>query len=131
MKRSHQDDVYYRFESPWRELFGAGNEVSRGVINQDVERPGGPDCIDHLLYSIQVANIAGMRMNGSFRGKLSTGCLQNFFSTATNVNDGSEFEKAFGHTFAEPGAAASDEDALGLKKIVAEHEDLSNENYRL
>jgi hypothetical protein len=42
------------------------------------------------------------------------------------VDDGAQFEEALGHTSAETGASAGDENALVFQKICAEHGKLGN-----
>ena len=56
-------------------------------------------------------------MGAEFRGRF----LQYFFAAAADVDCGTQLEEASGHGFAESGAAAGDEDALFVEKIVAKH----------
>ena len=60
---AHQDDVDHRLPGARREFFGPGDEISGGVVDQDVEPAFLPDRIDHPLDSFQAADIAGDRMN--------------------------------------------------------------------
>src|SRR5580692_816236 len=123
MERSKEDDADYGFESARRKLLGAGNEIAGGVVDQDVERSGFPNGVDHGLYCVETADVAGEGMDWAFGrgGEFGGGLLENFFATAADVDGGSELEEAAGHRFAESGAAAGDEDALVAEEVVAEH----------
>jgi hypothetical protein len=48
--------------------------------------------------------------------------FENFPAPPADVDGCSQFEEAASHAFAEPGAAAGDEDALVAKQILLEHE---------
>src|SRR5215469_17074079 len=121
-----QDDSDHGFEGPQGKLLGARQKISRGVVDQDVERAVFPNGLDQCFDGLGIADVAGMRMNGSAQF-LGRGC-ENFFSPPADVDGCSQFEEAASHAFAEPGAAAGDENALVAKQILLEHEDcLSDE----
>jgi hypothetical protein len=115
------------FHAPGRKFFGAGDEVSGGVVDENVERGFLPDGIDHRFDGVEVANVAGDGVDCAvrFAGRVRRRFLENIFAAAADVDGGSEFEEACGHAFAEAGAAAGDEDALVLEKIGFEHRELS------
>ncbi len=78
-----------------------------------------PDGIDHGLDSVEIADVAGDRVDLTFccGGKFGSGFLEYVFAAAADVDGGAEFEEAVSHGFAEAGAAAGDEDAFVCEKI--------------
>jgi len=57
----------------------------------------------------------------STASRFSGGLLEDFFAASADVDGGAEFEEALGHGLAESGAAAGDEDALGVEKVGTKH----------
>ena len=106
-----------------RELLSAGDEVAGGVIDENVEGSGFPDCINHGFDGVEIADIAGEGMDRAVGGvgEFCGSFLENFFAASADVDRGAELEKAVGHGFAEAGAAAGDQDALVVQEVVAEH----------
>ncbi len=123
VERAEEDDADYGFESARGKFLGAGDEIAGGVVDQDVERAGFPDGIDHGLDGVEIADVAGEGVDWAFGGggKFGGGFLENFFAAAADVDGGAELEEAVGHGFAESGAAAGDEDALVAEEVVAKH----------
>ncbi len=123
VERPKQHDADHGFEGARGEFLSASDEVASGVVDEDIDRTAFPDGIDHGFNGVQIADVAGEGVDEALGsgGELSGGFLEDVFATAANANGGSEFEEAVGHGFAESGAPAGDEDALGVEKIVAEH----------
>src|SRR5208282_4916924 len=123
VKRSHEDDADNGFEGSSRKFLGTRDEVSGGVVDEDVESAFTPDGVDHCLDCVGIANVAGNGVDRTFCSGREFGCgfLQNFLATAADVDDGSQFEEAMSHGSAEPGSTTGDKDALPGEKIVAEH----------
>src|SRR5208337_1915068 len=121
VQRAHEHDVDDGVPRAGREVFGAGDEVAGGVVDEDVEGSLAPDGIDHGFDGFKTADVAGEGVDGSLGREFGSGLFENFCAAAADVDRGSEFEEAFGHAFAEAGASAGDQDALRLQKIGAEH----------
>ena len=123
VERSHEHDADNGVPCAGRKVFGAGDEVSGSVVDEDVERDFAPDGVDHGFDGFEIAHVAGDGVDCALRflGEFGGGLLEDFFAAAADVDGGSEFEEALGHAFAEAGAAAGDEDALVLQKVGSEH----------
>src|SRR5579863_3970651 len=98
---AHQDNVDDGVPCAGGKLFGAGDEISGGVVDENVERGFGPDGVDHGFYGFETANVAGDGVDRAFGGELSGGLLEDFYAAAADVDGGSEFEEALGHALAE------------------------------
>src|SRR3954470_7866305 len=92
------------------EIFGAGNEISRRIVDENVQSTGAPDRLHHLLDGIELANVTGERVDRTFGMEFGCRRCQHLFAAAADVNRGPEFEKAFGHASAQAGTAARDQD---------------------
>ena len=68
MQRAEEDDANDGFESPRRKFFGAGDEVSGGVVDEYVERTMLPDGVDHGLDGVEITDIAREGVDGAFGG---------------------------------------------------------------
>jgi len=121
MERAHQHDVDDGLPSIGREVFGARDEVSSGVVDEDVERSFFPDGFEHPVDCFKAADVAGYGMNRTFGAQLVGGGFQYFLATSADVNRGAEFKEAGCHPFAESGPAAGDEDPLVLQEVFVEH----------
>ena len=58
VERAHEHDADDGIEGVGRKFFGAGDEVSGGIVDEDVERGGFPGGVDHRLDGFEVADIA-------------------------------------------------------------------------
>jgi len=105
------------FESARGKFFGAGDEISGGVVDKDIEWGFAPDGIDHGFDGVEVADVAGDCVDAALGAEFRGGLLENVFAATADVDGGSEFEEAMGHGLAEAGASAGDEDAFGVEKI--------------
>ena len=120
---SHEHDADNGVPCAGRKVFGAGDEVSGGVVDEDVER----ELRSRWSRSWLRRRRDCERRRGwrglclRFLGEFGGGLLEDFFAAAADVDRGSEFEEALGHAFAEAGAAAGDQDALVLQKVGSEH----------
>jgi len=61
--------------------------------------------------------------------QLGGGFVANPLAAAADMDLGAELEEARGHRFAEPGAAAGNEDAPAGKKLLVEHGEFRPEKY--
>ena len=126
VERAHQNDADDGVPRAGRKFFGAGDEVSGGVVDEDVEGSFAPDGIDHGFDGVEAADVAGDGVDCALWGEFGCGLFEDLFAAAADVDRGSEFEEAMGHAFAEAGASAGDEDAFVFQKVGAEHRILSH-----
>ena len=121
VERAHEDDADDGVPCAGRKFFGAGDEISGGIVDEDVERSFAPNGIDHGFDGVEAANVAGDGVNRALRVEFGSGLFKNVFAATADVDCGSEFEESGGHAFAEAGASTGDEDALVFQKVGAEH----------
>src|SRR5262249_2721431 len=121
VERAHEHDVYDGAPRAGREFFGTGDEISGGVVDEDVERARVPDEVDHGFDFFEYAHIASQAFDRAFGRKFDGGLLEDFFAASADVDGCAEFEESLGHAFTEAGASAGDEDALGFEKVWGEH----------
>jgi hypothetical protein len=74
--------------------FGTGQEISGGVVHQDVERTIVPKGLDHLFHAWQIANVAGERSNlaGRHAAQFDFRLGWNLPAAAADVNRGAQFQ---------------------------------------
>jgi len=102
-------------------FFAAGDEISGGVIDENIERTVVPDGSDHGFDGVKIADVAGESVDGASGQEFRSGFLEYLFAAAADVDRGAEVQKAVSHGFAEACAAAGDEDAFGVEKIRLKH----------
>lgn len=61
----HEHDADHRLESAGGKIFGAGDEISGGVVDENVERAATPDRVDHAVDGIEIAHVAGKSVDRS------------------------------------------------------------------
>jgi hypothetical protein len=103
--------------------FGARNEVTGGIVDQDVKRPIGESGIHQALDSFGRADIDDMSSNlaGERLFELPGGILEDLRPAAADHQLGTELDHAPAHRLAEPGAPTGDQDAFSLEKIQLKH----------
>src|SRR6516162_2879984 len=117
------DDIGYSVEPARRQVLGAGDEITGGVVDEAGERAFAENLLDHRLDRGGVADVdavardtPAMRLH-QFRG----GLLADALAPAADGDLGPEAEEPLGHRLAEPCAAAGDEDLLACEEAVDEH----------
>ena len=117
VERAKEDDADYGLEGARGEFLGAGDEISGRVVDENIERAVFPDGVDRGLDGFEIADITRQGVDGAVDAEFRGGLLENFYTTAADVDSGAEFEKALRHGFAEAGAAAGDEGAFVSEEI--------------
>ena len=94
-------------------------KLPAALLMRSVSGAFGENRLDHLVDRQRVADIdavaghpAAMQVH-----QLGRGFVANALAAAADMDLGAELEEARGHRFAEPGAAAGDEDAPAGKKL--------------
>src|ERR1700676_1383308 len=123
MQRAHQDDANHRLKPSQRKFFGARQKISCRIVHEHIERTFGPDGGDHLFDGCRVAHVAGMGVDLAARAvaQFFFSGRKNFLAAAADVDFRAQVQKPLRGSFAQTGAAAGDQDALGLKQIFLEH----------
>src|SRR5271165_1432757 len=90
--RAHEHDSEHGIECARGQLLGASQEVSRSVVDQDVERAVFPNGLDHLFEARQIANVASVRSNLVWRYAAQLGFRfgQNLLAASADMNGGAE-----------------------------------------
>src|SRR5579863_2571727 len=70
VQRAHEHDADDGLPGARREILAAGDEISRGVVDKNVERILAPDGVHHGLDRIQAADIARDGVNRAFGREL-------------------------------------------------------------
>src|ERR1700678_328720 len=123
VQSSHEHDVDDGLPGARGKLFGARNEISGGIVNENIEWGLLPYGIDHRFDGIGIAHVTWKSVNGAFCrcGEFGGSSLENVFAAPADVDGCSKFEETLRHGFAKAGAAAGDEDSFVLEKIGAKH----------
>ena len=124
MDCSHQHYTDHGFKGPGGKVFGAGDKVAGGVVDQDIERPLLPDAGDHFLYTSGIADVADIGVDRAAGGsvKLFGGFLQHLLAASTDAKrGGTQFQKPPAHGFAQAGCATGNQDFFAGKKVVLKH----------
>ena len=66
VQRAHQNDADDGVPRAGRKFFGAGDEVSGGVVDEDVERAFAPNGVDHGFDGVEIADVARDGVDGAF-----------------------------------------------------------------
>src|SRR4029077_12176663 len=123
VKRTHEHDADNGLEGAQREFFAAREEITSGVVHEDVERAIFPDGVDHLIDCSRVTDIATAGVDGAARllAQFGLGGGQDFVAAPTDVNSGAQYEEALSSRSAKTGAASRDENAFVLEQVLLEH----------
>ena len=73
---AEEDDADYGVPGAGGELFGAGDEISGGVVDENIERAGFPDGVDKGLDGVEIANVARDGVDGTVGREFSGGFLE-------------------------------------------------------
>ena len=102
---------------------GARDEIAGGVVDEIGERAFGENRLDHLVDRKRVADVDAVARHPAAMQvhQFGRGLVADALAAAADMNFGAELEEARRHRFAEPGAAAGDENAPAGEKLFVEH----------
>ncbi len=123
VKRSVHHDVGDGVEAARAQVFGAGDEISRCIVDEIGERPGREDVRHHRIDRGRIADVdaIGGDLAAMFAHEFGGGRLAHGFPPAADEELGAEREEFFRHALAQPGAAAGHQDAPAAQQSVFEH----------
>ena len=123
IERAVHDDVGDRIEAARRQVLGARDEIAGGVVDEVGERALGENRLDHLVDRERVADVDAVAHHPAAIEvhQFGRGFVADALAAAADMHLGAELEEARGHRFAEPGAAAGDENAPPREKLFVEH----------
>ena len=116
-------DIGHRIEPARGQIFGAGDEVPGRIVDEVGQRAVPEDRLDHFVDRERIADVDAMACDPTAIGvhQFGRGFITHAFTTAANVDLGTELEETRGHRLAESGAAAGDKNAPAGKKFFVEH----------
>ena len=120
VERAVQHDVGDGVEGAGAEVLGLRDEVAGGIVDQTVERPAGPDLIDHLLDGGGDADVDGMEVDpaaGILLHDLLGRLFEDAAAPAADHTVCAQLDELLHHHAAEARAAAGDEESLALEQV--------------
>ncbi len=123
IERAVHHDVGDRIEAARRQVFGARDEISGGVIDEVGEGALGENRLDHLVDRERVSDVdaVGGHPAAIQVHQFGRGFVADALAAAADMDLGAELKEARGHRLAEPCAASGDKNAPAGEKLFTEH----------
>ena len=119
-----QHNAEHRVDGTRRQLVAARDEISCRVVAQDIERPLGPNAVQHRFDAGRVTDVTRHRGDVTAGGipQFPRGRLQHIEPPAADDQSGPEFEITPCNATAQSGAAARDENTFATQQILSKHD---------
>ena len=98
-------------------------KLPAALLIRSVSGPSVEDGLDHVVDRGGIADVdaVGHHLAAIRVHQFGRGVVADALAAAADMDLGAELQESRGHRFAEPGAAAGDEDAPAGEKLIIEH----------